>query len=152
MDDETEVVGCRGCGGPLAPNKAPGPARMWCSDRCRKEQYAKTCVDCGTRIDGTTPGRSRGRCRACANKVPRPSDVIHRATVEALWADGRTLREISDFLGCGYNSSIVSNWRSRGYDLPHRRTAEQIARITAGSDERLAKGRRVWKEMRRERP
>lgn len=139
---------CAGCGGPFPPELKPHPRRKWCSERCRKRQYAKPCIDCGKPIDGTTPSRCGGRCTPCANKIPREADLMKRWRIEELWADGHTTREICEAMGLKYATSNVSNWRSRGYDLPHRRTPEQIARMTAGSEQALAKARATWKQMR----
>lgn len=45
----------------------PGVVRKWCSTRCRKSQYDLACVDCGGRVDGTTPSRMSDRARpVCA--------------------------------------------------------------------------------------
>lgn len=60
---------CQRCGRELPAPKPPSPPRKWCSERCRKRQYDRECVDCGCRIDGTTPGRSGDRCRHCSNVV-----------------------------------------------------------------------------------
>lgn len=61
---------CHGCGATLAPNKAPGRQRKWCSDRCRKVTlYSRSCVDCGVTIN--TDGRvtnANQRCVPCAAK------------------------------------------------------------------------------------
>jgi Homing endonuclease associated repeat len=63
---ETVMLTCRGCGEPFEGVVKRGHVREWCSERCRKAQYDKQCSDCGARIDGTTPGRSTGRCAVCA--------------------------------------------------------------------------------------
>src|ERR1044072_550897 len=57
---------CQGCGSELPPNKAPGRPRKWCSERCRKAQYAGTCDTCGGATNGTTPSRGvPTRCATC---------------------------------------------------------------------------------------
>jgi hypothetical protein len=48
---------CETCGAALPPNKGRGRQRKFCSDRCRKRQYDLVCVDCGGRVDGTTPSK-----------------------------------------------------------------------------------------------
>lgn len=58
---------CDGCGEPLPANLAPGPARRWCSERCRKTTlYSGTCVICG---DPTNASQGRAQtdclCRRC---------------------------------------------------------------------------------------
>lgn len=57
---------CHGCGTTLPPSKGPR-AKKWCSERCRKAQYAGACIDCGGATDGSN-GRGPNasvRCRAC---------------------------------------------------------------------------------------
>lgn len=49
---------CQTCAGPLPPRKrASGRARKFCSERCRKLSYDLICVECGGRVDGTTPSK-----------------------------------------------------------------------------------------------
>jgi hypothetical protein len=59
------------CGKPLPPRKAPGRARKWCCDRCRKSQYAGVCVDCGGPTEGIASGYAKAttRCRACDEEM-----------------------------------------------------------------------------------
>lgn len=60
---------CQGCGTQLPPKTGRGRDRKWCSEKCRKSSYDVECVDCGTRVDGTTPSRFPAdgpRCGACA--------------------------------------------------------------------------------------
>lgn len=64
---------CHGCGATLPPSRAPGRARKWCSERCRKASYGDPCVDCGTR---TTYGAETARvpeprCPPCAHEHAR---------------------------------------------------------------------------------
>ena len=127
---------CGTCGTPLPPIKHG--ARKWCSERCRKEQYAKACSDCGTRIDGTTPGKSKGRCHSCASKAKnysqRPQSVTARergARIVAMWGNGDTMGEIARALQTTSGSLGVAMVRMRqdGYDLPYRRTDEQRERM-----------------------
>lgn len=69
---------CQGCGAPI-PSSRRGTPRKWCSQRCRKRQYDRECIDCGSRVDGTTPGRAGGRCGPCATEARRrwtPETVI----------------------------------------------------------------------------
>lgn len=58
---------CEGCGTEL-PASLRGRPRKWCSERCRKSQYDLACVDCGGRVDGTTPSKLRSEpvCGKCA--------------------------------------------------------------------------------------
>lgn len=60
---------CKGCGGPL-PASRGGRPRKWCSDRCRKSQYAQPCVDCGGPTKDGSGGRvAEPRCVPCGNKL-----------------------------------------------------------------------------------
>jgi hypothetical protein len=59
---------CQHCGIPLQPSGGNRP-RKWCSERCRKRQYDRACSDCGTRIEGCNPGRTKGRCMPCSGKA-----------------------------------------------------------------------------------
>lgn len=58
---------CDGCAGPLPPNVAPGPARRWCSDRCRRATlYGGTCAICGDATNGSQgPAAAGALCRQC---------------------------------------------------------------------------------------
>jgi DNA-binding CsgD family transcriptional regulator len=61
---------CKGCGTALPPKTWQGRDRVWCSERCRKRQYDLTCVECGGRVDGTTPSKipnlDEPVCASCA--------------------------------------------------------------------------------------
>ncbi len=69
--------------------------------------------------------------------MTRAQKAAHRrATVERLWAEGVTCREIGRRMGWKTNhpSVSISVLRTQhGYNLPHRRTAEQVARIAAAT-------------------
>jgi hypothetical protein len=61
---------CLACGAPTeqTPHKR---RRKWCSERCRKSQYAGTCDTCGGPTDGTTPSRGVAtRCAVCIQWTP----------------------------------------------------------------------------------
>jgi hypothetical protein len=61
---------CATCNGPL-PARKPGRPRKFCSEWCRKAQYAGTCDTCGGPTDGTTPGRGVAtRCAECLQWTP----------------------------------------------------------------------------------
>jgi hypothetical protein len=129
MMSSTESV-CAGCGTPLPPPKAPGQPRKWCSERCRKRQYDRQCARCGARISGTDPGSSSGLCRSCvAKRSTQRRYGARRVMAEAMWADGYTWKQIQTLTGIKANAAL---YRYRGWDLPHRRSAEQVARIAAG--------------------
>ncbi len=77
---------CAGCTAELPPNKAPGPPRKWCSERCRKSQYAGRCVDCGKATNGSD-GRGRRaptRCQDCSSAYLRDA---------ATWTRDRLIAE-----------------------------------------------------------
>jgi hypothetical protein len=81
-----------GCTNELAPNRAPGRPRKWCSDRCRKRTlYAQPCVDCGEPTDGSQGFQAEPRCLRCTNvrngaarRVWTPDTVAHALRV---WTD-----------------------------------------------------------------
>jgi hypothetical protein len=56
---------CKGCRRPLPP-QTRGRFRVWCSEKCRKGQYAGTCADCGGPTNGYDgPGKAGERCAEC---------------------------------------------------------------------------------------
>lgn len=57
---------CLTCETPLPP--ARGRPRKFCSDRCRKAQYARPCTDCGQAMSGDYGRSTKGpqRCPSCA--------------------------------------------------------------------------------------
>jgi hypothetical protein len=61
-------VNCQGCGVEIPPSRG-GPARKWCSERCRKSQYAGECENCGAPTDGSY-GRAKAPklCKGCAEE------------------------------------------------------------------------------------
>lgn len=67
-----EAARCHGCRVEIPPSRG-GPARKWCSDRCRKETlYSVACRECGARVKYT--GRRRDICAQCSD--------AHRDTYE----------------------------------------------------------------------
>lgn len=74
----------------------------------------------------------RGYCSECARAV---ADVRQTLT-EGMWAEGWTVYEIEAALGVNSRGGYVGACRARGWDLPHRRTPEQIERIAAGRRDR----------------
>jgi len=85
----------------------------------RNHQH-KPCPECGGRM-----ARTSDRCEACVSAV---ADV-RRSLVEGMWAAGWTHGEIRGALGV--SGDVIGPYRARGWDLPHRRTPEQIERIHA---------------------
>lgn len=73
------------CSNELPPNNGPGRKRVWCSDRCRRKQYAGTCVDCGALTNGHNgPGKASVRCVPCSNRVTGDERRIWTADAVAL--------------------------------------------------------------------
>ena len=70
---------CQTCNGPLPTTHGN---RKFCSERCRKRSYDLVCVDCGGRVDGTTPSKMADRdtpvCLGCA------ADHYSRWTADAI--------------------------------------------------------------------
>lgn len=148
------ATACQACGAPIDQPRCG--RRKWCSERCRKSQYAGSCIDCGAPTNGTAGGHKRTpeRCVECGKRhsaeVAAEFSVLYREMVEEMWAEGMTCREIADALGWKTKNvgTHISVMRARGYNLPHRRTPEQLARITKGCEKRLAKARAAYAEMR----
>lgn len=132
---------CATCSAPLEP--PVHPRRKFCSDHCRKAQYGGTCIDCGAPTDGSN-GRDKApeRCRTCIEpaRIAKVTETTQgrarprRERIAEMWASGMTLSQIAVELGLakGAVAAIVHTMREQGWDLPHRRTPEQCARIRAG--------------------
>lgn len=142
---------CQGCATELPPPKrASGRRQKWCSEACRKRTlYSTPCVDCGAATSGD--GAYHERCGRCsgwrAGEGTRQRFMAQRTMIEAMWADGYTARQIADAVGwnTSHPGAFISGCRSRGYDLPHRRSPEQVARIIEASTGNLEKARRARK-------
>lgn len=121
--------------------------------RERRFQRAGSCVDCGTPTDASHSEPAL-RCAECAKPVAaellRASWAPYQKLIEEMWAEGMTARQIGDALGWTFRNpgTHISQLRARGYDLPHRRTPEQLARIVVGAEERMAKARATYRAMR----
>lgn len=109
---------CPGCGADLTGEHG---RRKWCSEACRKSQYAGACRDCG---QATYGGRGRAaaaeQCDWCFRKR---NDERNRRLVE-MWEGGATAKEIGEVLDM--SESAVGTWidRERGRGIPlslHRR-------------------------------
>lgn len=103
----------------------------------RKESYRGSCELCGAPTSGHN-GRGPRAPRYCAHCGPMVTGDINRErarprreAVERAWAEGKTCREMMEMFGWADRSSIAV-LRRRGYDLPHRRSPEQVERIRAG--------------------
>ncbi len=57
---------CAGCGTSISASRGGRP-RKWCGERCRKDSYAGTCIQCGGRTDGTRGSVRATVCRSCIN-------------------------------------------------------------------------------------
>ncbi len=146
----TSSLTCQGCDKALPPQRRGGMPRKWCSERCRKRSYGDPCVDCGART-GFGAERARvpdPRCRPCAEAKLLDERAAYRQMIEEMWAKGMTARQIGDVLGIKAPNGYISRLRSRGYSLPHRRTPEQIARMTADDGAHLRWARAVQRVRR----
>jgi hypothetical protein len=92
-------------------------------DKAHRESHYDEC-ECGAR-----KARNSTRCLGCRRLV----EDARRALAEGMWADGWTQREIREVLP----SFHLGAARQGGWKLPHRRTPEQAARITAGTREAM---------------
>ena len=121
---------CQGCGARLALSKAPGQPRKWCSETCRKSQYAGVCLDCGAPTsgsDGRGPRASK-RCSGCAGFVAARAalreqrDEYYRE-VERLWKAGMTTMEIASEMDTTVLTigTRLHRMRRDGWDVPFRR-------------------------------
>lgn len=150
MSDKPKVSKCKGCDAWV--QRSPGTRgrpRKFCTLRCQRENRRRPvktgfCVDCGNIVLATSI-----RCHTCERKRSAydrcPSHTKKRATIEMMWAAGCLTREIEAVVGSTIN---IATARARGYDLPHRRTPEQIARMTADNGAHLASARLAKSEMR----
>lgn len=85
------------------------------------------CAEC----DGPmSRGSDGGVCRGCRAAQLR----IRRETICAMWADGLTGSAIAREFGWTKTrlGVEIAQARADSWDLPHRRTPEQVARIRAG--------------------
>lgn len=56
---------CAGCETAIPPSRG-GPARKWCSEKCRKAQYGGVCENCGAATDGSYGSALAPKlCRPC---------------------------------------------------------------------------------------
>lgn len=68
-----KTVYCATCGTAILNAKG---RRRFCSERCRKAQYAGTCTDCGNPTSGSEGRRAEPRCPSCAmRRALRPDPV-----------------------------------------------------------------------------
>jgi transposase len=88
---------------------------------------ARTCGTCGGPMHYKTIGTA---CATCT-QARRHERAL---AIERMWRDGLTVYEIADRVGWTKDRLGIemANLRADGYDLPHRRTPEQVDRIRAG--------------------
>lgn len=102
---------CQGCGTELAPSRG-GPARKWCSDRCRKQMlYSGVCIDCGARTNGSNgrgPNAAK-RCRAC---FPAAAGETRK-----MWTRDACILAIQEWAAEHGEPPAVKDWWSRDPDL-----------------------------------
>jgi hypothetical protein len=126
---------CQACGARLPPSLHPGNPRKWCSERCRKTQYSTPCEDCGQPTTGD--GSKHRWCKSClANHQESRIEGVrrrwapHRVMVEAMWADGLSIKEIREL--AGIPTFVPGPYRAHGYDLPHRYRTVNGKRVPEG--------------------
>lgn len=58
-----------------------------------------------------------------------PEQIERKALLERLWAEGKTAAESCAGAGIVTSapSAVISAYRSRGYDLPHRQDPKHVA-------------------------
>lgn len=115
---------CETCGGPLPPQKR-GRRRRFCSDRCRKAQYDLVCVDCGGRVNGSSPAgmanRDEPRCIACAAR--------HSGEARRVWTRTLIIERIREWAAMYGEPPAVPDWvpwqaRNAMHDEERARRAE----------------------------
>jgi hypothetical protein len=99
---------CEGCG-QTGTQITAGPARKWCSDRCRKQTlYTGTCVDCGGRTGFSGTSVPSERCSGCTREHLR------------IWTRERVLADMVDWFDLFGEPPSAHDWnqtlcRSRGW-------------------------------------
>lgn len=98
--------------------------------RARRIARSPECPRCGRPMTGFKPGRPT---RLCGHCVQAAVDARVQRFV-ALWAERKTLREISIEIGWTYETTCVAldYYRKRGHDLPYRHSPQAVRNIRAG--------------------
>jgi hypothetical protein len=132
-------VTCAGCGEPFPVTKRLALNRAkWCSERCRKRQYRKPCASCGNLCGGADKSTYCADCGSrIAGEMAADRARIYRETIEAMWAEGMTMREINDAVG--HTKINFSTARARGWNLPHRHRVGDLTLRLANLAEARAK-------------
>lgn len=116
---------CTGCNEPLPPNKAPGPPRKWCSERCRRRtMYTTPCKTCGAAVyDGSAkPPDECGDCKYRRTYRER-NERIFKA-----WNEGEPAWYIGEREGMTETQvgSLINHHRGLGRNLVlHRKRNRQ---------------------------
>jgi hypothetical protein len=112
-----------GCTNELAPTKALGRPRKWCSDRCRRTQYSRECLDCGAALNGSDSAGRHLRCRRCAGLKHALLAGRAEAVLE-MWrlreTEGLLNKEIAERVGRSA-STIATEFqrlRASGFSVP----------------------------------
>lgn len=124
---------CVTCGAPLDPST--GPPRKFCSERCRKAQYAEPCVDCGRPHTGRASHPGQRYCVECGKRHAAEASTERarpqRELIERMWREGASSAAICAAIGSrvAAPSAYIANLRARGYDLPVRNPGSSLANI-----------------------
>ena len=95
---------CAGCPAELPPAKpGGGRERKWCSERCRKSQYAGRCVDCGAATNGSEGRGKRAstRCQDCSHAHQREA---------ATWTRERLIAEARRWYALTGSWPVSTHW------------------------------------------
>ena len=114
-----EFLECQGCGEWFPIRSVHARKAKWCSDRCRKQQYAGKCVDCNGPTNGYN-GRSNAgeRCRACA--------IAYRQAT-AYWTPDRIIHAIEMAAEENGHPPTASEWlRDRPRWAPTVNTVQRV--------------------------
>lgn len=115
----TDKIGqvCQGCGTALPPQTWQGRARIWCSDKCRKTQYAGECIDCGKKLngsDGRGPNAAK-RCVQCAG--------IATGAEREIWTRDQIIARMHEWAAEHGEQPAMTDWnpfKARSMNDPER--------------------------------
>lgn len=112
---------CETCGGDI---ETRGTRRRFCSERCRKAQYAGACEVCGAPTNGYNgPGKASRRCLEHAEPglVQRERWLPRKQLLADLWHRGLTIPEIAAEMETSHNvvRKLAERMRRQGWDLPY---------------------------------
>lgn len=124
---------CDGCGEEIEYVKKKGPARRWCSERCRKTKYAGECKKCGA---PTTGCNGRAAAPEICDSCFKGRNADRNAALVAMWEAGANSREVAERFGMDESAvgSFLNSLRQRGvnvpmHTLPHRDYEERYRQI-----------------------